>query len=135
MRCKKRNYPEEGFQMAPMIDMVFLLLVFFMTVSSLADADKSKELNLPESEESKIPGDLSDRGTISVDAEGRIYLGTELVSEKEMKEAIRKLISQKPSASIVLRADQETPYRFIKSALKSCAESGAYEIVYATYQQ
>jgi biopolymer transport protein ExbD len=66
MKRKTRNYPEEGFQMAPMIDMVFLLLVFFMCVSSMAQADKAIPLELPESEASKVPKDLSDRGTLSM---------------------------------------------------------------------
>lgn len=50
--------------MTPMIDMVFLLLVFFMTVSTLAQAERAKEVDLPESAESDVPGasELSDRG-------------------------------------------------------------------------
>ena len=44
--------------MTPMIDMVFLLLVFFMTVSTLAQADRQVELELPESASSDVPNDL-----------------------------------------------------------------------------
>ena len=49
--------------MTPMIDMVFLLLVFFMTVSTLAQADRAKKLDLPPSAQSDVPEaeDLADR--------------------------------------------------------------------------
>ncbi|MCC5788171.1 MAG: biopolymer transporter ExbD, partial [Opitutales bacterium] len=75
MRLKKKQRPSEAFQMAPMIDMVFLLLVFFMTVGTLAQADRTVELDLPESEESRVSEDLSGRGIISVREDGAIFLG------------------------------------------------------------
>ena len=122
--------------MTPMIDMVFLLLVFFMTVSTLAQADRSKKLDLPESAQSDVPDaeNLPNRGTISLDAEGVIYLGMEAVSLKEMQTAMQTSIEANPELRIHLRADQATPYRQIKQVLKACAEVGAYEVIYATYQ-
>lgn len=134
MKRKKRNYPEEGFQMAPMIDMVFLLLVFFMCVSSMADAEKSVELDLPESENSKVPNDLSDRGTLSINAKGQVYLGMRIVDSAQLKKAIHQLIVNNPDSRIVLRADRTVEYKFIKKVLKDCAQAGAYEIIYATYE-
>lgn len=120
--------------MAPMIDMVFLLLVFFMCVSSMADAEKSVELDLPESEKSKVPNDLSDRGTISINAKGQVYLGMQIVDSAQMKKAIHQLIVRNPDSRIVVRADRTVEYKFIKKVLKDCAQAGAYEIIYATYE-
>jgi len=120
--------------MAPMIDMVFLLLVFFMCVSSMADADKSVTLDLPTSDEAKVPDNLSDRGTISIDEKGSVYLGELVVERDSMKKAIRELIQRKPDSRIVVRADKRTEYRYIRDVLKDCAEVGAYEIVYSTFE-
>ncbi len=122
--------------MTPMIDMVFLLLVFFMTVSTLAQADRAKKLDLAESSQSDVPEaeDLSDRGTLSLDAEGVIYLGTEAISLGAMQRTMKASLERNPDLRIHLRADQATPYREIKKVLKACAEVGAYEVIYATYQ-
>jgi len=122
--------------MTPMIDMVFLLLVFFMTVSTLAQAERAKEVDLPESAESDVPGasELSDRGTISVDAGGGLYLGTRPVSLEQMQAAMKTALSENSDLRIHLRADQDTPYGEIKKVLKACADVGAYEVIYATYQ-
>ena len=60
-KLRRRNQEPEDFQMAPMIDMVFLLLVFFMTVASVAKSQRQVELDLPESEESKVPEDVSEQ--------------------------------------------------------------------------
>lgn len=120
--------------MTPMIDMVFLLLVFFMTVSTLAQADRSVKLDLAESTESDVPSDLSDRGTVSLDGKGNIYVGAERVTLDGMQARIRASLGTNPELRIHVRADQSTPYREIKGVLRVCAEAGAYEIIYATYQ-
>lgn len=122
--------------MTPMIDMVFLLLVFFMTVSTLAQADRAKKLDLPESAQSDVPEaeNLADRGTISLDADGTIYLGVEPISLEAMQATMKASLEANPELRIHLRADQATPYGEIKKVLKACAEVGAYEVIYATYQ-
>ncbi|MGE9293754.1 MAG: ExbD/TolR family protein [Puniceicoccales bacterium] len=131
---RRSERAEEEFQMAPMIDMVFLLLVFFMCVSTLAQAEKNVQLELPESEESDVPDDLSDRGTVSVDAKGQPYLGAEAVSLEQMKDAITASLQENPRLRILVRADQAAQYGDIKKVLKACSEAGAYEVIYATYQ-
>jgi biopolymer transport protein ExbD len=135
-RRKTSQSPEEDFPMTPMIDMVFLLLVFFMTVSNLAQADRAKKLDLPESAQSDVPDaeNLPNRGTISLDADGVIYLGVEAVSLEQMQSTMKDSLAANPELRIHLRADQATPYAEIKKVLKACAEVGAYEVIYATYQ-
>lgn len=120
--------------MTPMIDMVFLLLVFFMTVSTLAQADRRVKLDLPESSQSDVPEDLADRGTISLDADGVIYLRAEPQSLETMQAAIKQSLAENPELRIHVRADQATAYSEIKKVLRACAEVGAYEVIYATYQ-
>ncbi|MGJ8652124.1 MAG: ExbD/TolR family protein [Opitutaceae bacterium] len=133
-RRRTSNTPEEDFPMTPMIDMVFLLLVFFMTVSTLAQADRRIKLDLPESAQSDVPEDLSDRGTISLDAEGVIYLGAAEQSLESMQAAIKASLAENPDLRIQVRADQATAYSDVKKVLRACAEVGAYEVIYATYQ-
>ena len=120
--------------MAPMIDMVFLLLVFFMTVSTLAQSQRLAEVELAESYESEVPDDLSDRGIVSVDADGQVFLGMQLVTLPEMQRELRAALQENPRLRINVRADQRTRYGDIQDVLKACAEAGAYEIIYATHQ-
>jgi biopolymer transport protein ExbD len=133
-RRRLTNSPVEDFPMTPMIDMVFLLLVFFMTVSTLAQADRQVKLDLPESASSDVPEDLTGRGTISLDAEGQIFLGARPQTLEAMQAAIKASLSDNPELRIHVRADRATPYHTIKEVLRSCAEVGAYEVIYATYQ-
>ncbi|MEM0965579.1 MAG: biopolymer transporter ExbD [Verrucomicrobiota bacterium] len=130
---KKGPEPEE-FQMAPMIDMVFLLLVFFMTVSTLAQAQKRVPLDLPESLEAEVPDDLSNRTPISVKADGTVYWGATETELEVVTERLESLLSDEPELQIQLRADRTTPFSEVKKVLEACAEAGAYEVIYSTYE-
>lgn len=134
MRLKRKEQPTEDFAMTPMIDMVFLLLVFFMCVSSLAQADKKLKLDLAESTESKVPEDLSNRGTVSIAADGRIFLGAIQVPIERLKEAVREELTRRPGMRVLVRAEKTVAFREIRKVLKACAEAGAGEVIYATVQ-
>lgn len=124
--------------MAPMIDMVFLLLVFFMTVSTLAQ-DERKPLPLPESERSNVPEETKGRGTVSLDFKSdggiQLYLGATETDESQLKSLLAAALLENPELEVNLRAAYDMPFREIKRVLKVCAEAGAAKIVYATYQK
>lgn len=120
--------------MAPMIDMVFLLLVFFMCVSTLASADRLIPLELAESEEADIPEELSDRGTISINSEGALFVGGVEMALDEVVERIRAGMQENPELRLLIRADAQTRFSEIRRVLVACAEIGAYDVIYSTYQ-
>ena len=133
-KLKKKHEQEEPIPMAPMIDMVFLLLVFFMTVSTVAQAQKTKKVDLPVSETAPIPDDQSGRGIITVDVDGKYYVGKVELSIDELQQKIKQQLQKNPKLKLQVRADLNTEFGSIKRALKACADVGAYDIIYATYQ-
>ncbi len=120
--------------MAPMIDMVFLLLVFFMCVSNLAQAERSHPVELPESDKAKVPDDLSDRGIVTVAADGLIYLGATQATLETFESVIRERVAANPDLRVQVRADRQTQYADIRKVLQACARAGAYQVIYATYE-
>jgi biopolymer transport protein ExbD len=134
MRIRRRELSGEDFQMAPMIDMVFLLLVFFMCVSSLSQADKRTPVALPESVESKVPEDLQNRAMVTVQSGGAIHVGGEATDLAGLGRRLRDALAKNPRLRLQLRADARLTFAEIKKVLRACAEAGAYEIIYATHQ-
>lgn len=134
MRIRRREPQAEDFQMAPMIDMVFLLLVFFMCVSSLSQAQRRTPVDLPESTESDVPSDLADRILITVLADGTTEIGGAVVGVAALGEAVRATLRERPGSRFQVRADRATPFSELKKVLRTCAEAGALEVIYATHQ-
>lgn len=121
--------------MAPMIDMVFLLLVFFMCVSTMTQSAKQIEVELPESESSKVGEDLSNRTVINIDATGNIFFENRQVSREILKSEIERVQSSAVGTlRWQIRADRDTPFRLLKQVMKTCAEAGAYDLIYSTFQ-
>lgn len=120
--------------MAPMIDMVFLLLVFFMTASAMSQAGNKLELELPDSGNAAVADDFSGRFVVSIDGEGNLFLGTNQIQQSELADALRRFQKSQPRGKVSIRAAKETPYSAIRSVMQASAASGLQQYLYATYQ-
>jgi len=119
--------------MAPMIDMVFLLLIFFM-VASVVVTDKVK-ITLPEAKSAKVPKDIKGRMMITVDADSRIYVNMTEVTLDELKEMVSTGLDLDESLRILVRADTEVEYKINKNIMLACASVGATDLIYATFEE
>jgi len=66
MKMKRKQDLEMDVDMTPMIDCVFLLLIFFMCVASMSKVDMTPELELPVAPKAAVPEDLRARGVINI---------------------------------------------------------------------
>ena len=134
MSLKGYTVPQDdgGFDLTPMIDVVFLLIVFFMTVASMIT--EKKELNLAVADESIVPKEISNRFTFSVDIDGNYYFGKQALSAEQFKAQVNRIAKETPGVKLVLRIDRMTEHQYVNQALQICAESGINDIIFATYQ-
>lgn len=134
MPRRKRQPAEEPFQMAPMIDMVFLLLVFFMTVSTMAK-DARPELELPVSSTAAVPESAPPRDIVSVKrgASGFIYhWGNRVVTLDKLGELLKK--GSEDGTELLLRGGPELPWKAWEELLNRCREAGISDLVFATFE-
>ena len=120
--------------MAPLIDMVFLLLVFFMTASAMSQASGKIELDLPEAPSGKVPEDLSHRLIVSIGASGELFVNSRAVALADLKRIIAERRQTEPTVKLNIRADKATSFESVKDVMKLAAELGVESYVYATYQ-
>lgn len=132
---KKRTFTEVGVNMTPLIDMTFLLLIFFMVTSKLSKEQIKMDVALPQSRVSKIPDGLSERDIINVDADGNYYVGNNKVTKDQLKKHLTERFKNAPPLKVYIRADQKTPYKTMKVIHELAAEAGAGDILYGTYRK
>ncbi|MCS7063021.1 MAG: biopolymer transporter ExbD [Methylacidiphilales bacterium] len=132
-----RRRPPENVKVniTPMIDMVFLLLVFFMVTSKITTEQKKLEIRLPIATAAKYVENQKGREIINIDAEGRIFTGDKEVDMKGFKAYLKKRLIEHPPLQISVRADARTTARRIKEVMEAAAEAGAIEVIFATYKQ
>ena len=120
------------FEMAPMIDMVFLLLVFFMCASHLSVV-QNVELEIPTATKAVVPEDRSERFIVNITSDGTIYDGNEQVTLEQLKNNIKISKAADPNIKLYLRADQETAHRHVKKVMNAVGEVGVDNFVFGVF--
>lgn len=134
MRLPKKQEDEVGFQLAPMIDMTFLLLVFFMVTTKISKEQVKMEIKLPVASNAVIPSNLADRDIISIDGQGQYFVGQNPMSRKELTAYLKERFKNFPPLRLYVRADKNTPGKQIKELMKIASEAGALNVIFGTYQ-
>jgi biopolymer transport protein ExbD len=134
MKLAKKQEDEIGFQLAPMIDMTFLLLIFFMVTTKISKDQVKVDIKLPTAANATIPNDLSNRDIISIDGTGQYYIGQVPASKKELTAHLKERFKVTPPLRIYVRADKNTPGKQVKELMRIAAEAGAVNVIFGTYQ-
>ena len=132
MRFSRRNRESLELNITPLIDVVFLLLIFFM-VSTTFTRETQLLIDLPESsidarlEEEVVDISISKRGSIAVNQ--RLIYDADLES---LISAISEVSGTKNTLPIVIRADAETPHQSVIMAMDAAGRLGFTKIKIAT---
>ena len=133
MNLQPGSDDEPEVNLTPLIDVVFLLLIFFM-VSTTFEQQSRIKIDLPEA--TAEPTGVEDESLeIVIDARGRYFLGTEQVvntTPETLKSAISKALGERKTAPVTIRADANTPHQAVVTALDVTSQLGLTRISLAT---
>jgi biopolymer transport protein ExbD len=128
--------PEDSdahFELTPMIDVVFLLIAFFMVLTNFITQELIA-LEIPIAEEASVPEEQRDRQFISIQADGTLFFGAMPIDYDELAERLVRSLDANPSMRVYLRADATAPHRYINDVMAACAEAGIFDLIFATNQ-
>ena len=133
MNLKPDRRDDIELNLTPLIDVVFLLLIFFM-VSTTFDKQSQLKITLPEA--SASAEQISDKAVvIGIDAKGRYFINDrQLVNTqaKTLKLALIKITGDKKDVSLVIRADAKTPHASVVRAMDVAAQLNLTQMSIAT---
>lgn len=133
MKISRPPADEVGFQLAPMIDMTFLLLVFFMVTTKISKEQVKVDIRLPLASNAVVPGNLSDRDIISIDARGQYFVGQRPADKKQLAAHLKARFQNNPPLRLYVRADARTPGKQMKELMRLASEAGAINVIFGTY--
>ncbi len=133
MNFRKRKRAElPQFQFTPMIDVVFLLLCFFITTSVFSQWEYEVDIVLPTARTGKLPDRLPGEIIINVSREGRIVINQQFMSAEQLQARLDRLARYFPGQPVVVRADRATPYEHIIGVIDVCRQADIWNISFAT---
>ncbi len=131
-RRRTRPLDEVSFQMTPMIDMTFLLLIFFMVTQRITEQELSVPVQLPVALSAAQPEKL-ERDVIHLDAGGNYHIGNRPATTEELLAHLKVKFRDFPPLQIYLRADRETPSKKIREFVDMAAEAGAIDLIFGVH--
>lgn len=133
MNFRQKSVPEApGFQIAPMVDIVFLLLIFFLVTWNFARVETELDVKVPTAKEGKESRRATGEVIINVKSDGTIVMNRRPLSPEELGATLRKISELYPDQAVVLRGDQSTDYRHIVAVLDICRTANIWNVAFAT---
>ena len=123
--------------MTPMIDVVFLLIIFFLVSSHLAKQESQIELELPvaASSDEDINQD-NPRVTVNVKQDGSLWIRGRVVEQEKLKSVFESAAKQQDGKSVEvrIRGSRLAPYSTVEPIMLACTKAGIRNVTYAVYR-
>ncbi len=128
---------EVSFNMTPMIDVVFLLIIFFLVSSHLAKQEAQLELPLPVAKSGLEPTETNaPRVTINILASGEVRLAGRTVAPDQLQSRLQARRDQVGAdLEVRIRADRATAYRSVEPVMLAAARAGVWNVVFSVYRE
>ncbi len=137
MDLRPGHRKDEGIEvnLTPLIDVVFLLLIFFM-VSSTFDRHAKLKVQLPQAE-AQMQQAQDNPVVLSIDASGKYYIDDRQVINEQLetlKDALRQTVGERTDVTLLLRADGRTPHQSVVRAMDAASQLGLTKLSIATVE-
>ena len=124
-RSLRQSSKTEGINMAPLIDMVFILLIFFMVTTSFV-----KETGIDVQRPTASTAVLKEKGNIliGVDANGHVFLERKQIDVRSVRAHIERCLAENPEGAVVIVADKASRTGVVIQVIDQCRLAGARNV-------
>ena len=123
----------DGLSLTPLIDVVFLLLIFFLVATRFAEEDYAMRMPLPEASEARPLTSTPDQTCINIDATGRYFIGGKVFALADLDQLLRQAWVNNPGrASVRIRADERCQSKWLVGAANACLKADIRNFTVAT---
>ena len=119
-------------QMASLMDVIFLLLCFFVTSSVFSQWETEISIALPTAKSSTVPGRMPGEIILNVSADGNVTVNGQKLSLAEVTERLTRIAKLYPGQPVVIRADKTTKYEALVSVIDACRTADVWNFSLAT---
>jgi len=128
MPLKTQQDEEPSLNLTPMIDVVFLLIIFFMVATKFTELEQNIDLQVPEVAQAGKSSPPAQPLVVSVFAEGRVELDGEPLTLEELTSRLATARSQRQETSVVIRGDGQCPFQDVAAVLGACRQANISEL-------
>ena len=119
-------------QMASLMDVIFLLLCFFVTSSVFSQWETEISIALPTAKSATVPGRMPGEIILNMATDGSVSVNGQKLTLAEVTERLTRIAKLYPGQPVVIRADKATPYESLVGLIDACRTADVWNFSLAT---
>lgn len=135
MRLSELPDEDPGFNLTPMIDVVFQLLIFFMLATTFQDPEKELDIELPVAESGSEQDKETEELIINVFQDGRVSLQGQILDDGALANALKSAALKNPDTQVTIRGDRLAHHENIVRVMDSCQLAGLQNLAVGTLDE
>jgi biopolymer transport protein ExbD len=121
-----------GFLIAPMVDILLVILVFFIVTWNFALSENELDVRVPTASKANETQPYVGQVVINIKADGTVIVNRQPKSSQELLELLKKLSQLYPDQAVIVRGDQGVEYKHIVDVLDICRQADIWNVAFAT---
>jgi biopolymer transport protein ExbD len=134
MKFRRQAEPPQafGFMIAPMVDILLVVLVFFIVTWNFALAENELDVRVPSATKANEPQPYVGQVVINVKSDGTIVVNRQAKTGTELLDQLKKLSQLYPDQAVIVRGDEAVDYKHIVEVLDICRQADIWNVAFAT---
>lgn len=133
MNFRSHIHPERiTFQIAPMVDILLFLLVFFIMTWNFSRNEAEIDVRVPAAKEGKDNRRPVGEVILNVRKDGSVVMNRRTMTAEDLQSSLTRIAELYPDQAVVLRGDQDVDYRSVVRVLDICRAANIWNVAFAT---
>ena len=132
MKFRNHKLPPAELQLAPMLDVVFQLLIFFLVAFEFQRSELDMKVQVPSAQEGADPKRARGEIIVNVRENGEVVVENQTMTQQQLREKLTAIAKQHENQPIRLRVDAKCEYQTIVEVIDTCQKAGIWNISFAT---
>jgi len=128
MPLRTQPLEEPTLNLTPMIDVILVLIIFFMVATKFAEEERSVDLQVPSISDRNAPITAPDPKVVNVHRDGHVSLGATTVSIGELKQQLAAAHAQYKRLNVLIRGDHLATHGRMTEVYDACKQAGIAEL-------
>ena len=129
---RSQSLPTPTFQLAPMIDILLVVLCFFILTWNSALHENELDVRVPSAKSAKEAQPYLGQVVINIRSDGTFVMNKSPLNRDELLVRLKKLSGLYPDQAVIVRGDESVEYRFIANVLDICRSADIWNVAFAT---
>lgn len=128
MPLKTHHEEAPALNLTPMIDILFLLIIFFMVGSKFTEMERSVDLDVPQVGDMGALTAAPEKKVINIFRDGRVMLGTQEVNLEDLQAHLTASQAEYQDLGVLVRGDSDVPFQQVATVLTTVRQAGIAEM-------